>query len=599
MDSIRDLVQSAGISPYQHYIPELDRIGKKVLCKLHGDKNTPNLSLTDKGGKITFSCFACGKHGDALDFIQGVEGIGKTEAIEKLKTISGNGSRPTQKRADSKPLTLEQIKGLIPDAGYRYIRHHAYKAGNPPYIKALYRNEAGDKIGRFFTFSGDNQYQWNRQSKAVLYNQAAVQAKPSHVVFYPEGEKDCDSLSKLGLLSVTAGGANDFSAHLAEHFLGRDVVLLPDNDSHGRECMQKIAGLLQGIAASIRICDLPGLPVKGDISDWIQAGGTKEGLLELVKAVPEWKRDTRTETASQISIVSIHDFLAMEIPQREVVLSPWLPSQGLCMVYGYRGSGKTYILLGVAVAISSGGAFLRWHADNPRRVVYIDGEMPAKVMQERLSSVIASADKEPLPGHLQIITSDFQKNGLPDLSTPEGQSIMDAYFEKGDVVILDNISTLCRTGKENTGDDWGPVQAWGLSLRRKGISVIFVHHEGKNGLQRGTSKREDVLDTVIRLKRPGDYSPHEGLRVEVHYEKNRGIYGEDVKPFEVKLTADEEHLDWQIKDLEESLTERVAGLLNEGVPQNELAEMLQVSKGTVSKHKKRAQDQGLLKGVRS
>jgi putative DNA primase/helicase len=310
-------------------------------------------------------------------------------------------------------------------------------------------------------------------------------------------------------------------------------------------------------------------------------------------------KEQNASPAREISIVSIHDFLAMDIPQREVVLSPWLPAQGLCMVYGYRGSGKTYILLGVAVAISSGGAFLRWRAVNPRRVVYIDGEMPAKVMQERLSSVIMSADKEPLPGHLQIITSDFQKNGLPDLSTPEGQSIMDSYFEKGDVVILDNISTLCRTGKENTGDDWGPVQSWGLSLRRKGISVIFVHHEGKNGLQRGTSKREDVLDTVIRLKRPGDYSPHEGLRVEIHYEKNRGIYGEDVKPFEVKLMADVEHLDWQIKDLEESLTERVAGLLNENIPQNELAEMLQISKGTVSKHKKRAHDQGLLKGSRS
>lgn len=423
------------------------------------------------------------------------------------------------------------------------------------------------------------------------YIAVAPSVHPSgHVYHWVEG-KGLDDLALAELPEIILASKSEGKTPLKDLYKGTDK-------GNRNDALARLAGswVNDGLtviemleqARAVNLNNTPPLSEK-EIEQTIQSIFDKHHREQKQDAAP----------VREINIVSIHDFLAMDIPQREVVLSPWLPAQGICMVYGYRGSGKTYILLGVAVAISSGGAFLRFHAENPRRVVYIDGEMPAKVMQERLSSVIASADKEPLPGHLQIITSDFQKNGLPDLSTPEGQSMMDAYFEKGDVVILDNISTLCRTGKENTGDDWGPVQAWALSLRRKDISIIFVHHEGKNGLQRGTSKREDVLDTVIRLKRPGDYSPAEGLRVEVHFEKNRGIYGDDVKPFEVKLTADDSHLDWQIKDLEESLTERVAGLLNEGIPQNELAEMLQVSKGTVSKHKKRAQDQGLLKGGRS
>ena len=89
--------------------------------------------------------------------------------------------------------------------------------------------------------------------------------------------------------------------------------------------------------------------------------------------------------------------------------------------------------------------------------------------------------------------------------------------------------------KENEGEGWLPVQDWALDLRRRGISVLFVHHAGKAGAQRGTSRREDLLDSVVTLKHPADYNPSEGLRCDVHYEKARGFYGDEALPFEVKL----------------------------------------------------------------
>ncbi len=55
--------------------------------------------------------------------------------------------------------------------------------------------------------------------------------------------KDCDTLTVLGLLAVTAGSATDFTSymahHKAEHFKGRNVVLLPDNDNAGYESVKK------------------------------------------------------------------------------------------------------------------------------------------------------------------------------------------------------------------------------------------------------------------------------------------------------------------------------------------------------------------------
>ena len=104
-----------------------------------------------------------------------------------------------------------------------------------------------------------------------------------------------------------------------------------------------------------------------------------------------------------------------------------------------------------------------------------------------------------------------------------------------DVLMLDSLSTLVRSGKENPAEDWQPIQGWILRLRRMGKTTSMLHHEGKGGAQRGTSKREDVLDTVLRLRHPTDYSPAEVARFEVHFEKCRVLLGQSAKPFEARL----------------------------------------------------------------
>jgi Protein of unknown function (DUF3489) len=71
-------------------------------------------------------------------------------------------------------------------------------------------------------------------------------------------------------------------------------------------------------------------------------------------------------------------------------------------------------------------------------------------------------------------------------------------------------------------------------LRRRGISVLIVHHAGKGGQQRGTTRREDVLDTSISLRHPADYSPVEGARFEIHLEKARGVRGRESVRGEVR-----------------------------------------------------------------
>src|SRR4051794_17006714 len=291
--------------------------------------------------------------------------------------------------------------------------------------------------------------------------------------------------------------------------------------------------------------------------------------------------------------VTLADFLGRELPPRRMVLDPIVPEQGLAMLFGPRGVAKTHVGLGIGYAVASGGAFLRWSAPEPRRVLYVDGEMPAAAMQERLDAIVLAAERQP-PGddHFRLVTPDLQDDPLPDLASGEGQAALEPHVAAADLVILDNLSTLCRGGKENEAESWTPVQEWLLRLRRAGKSVLLIHHAGKGGAQRGTSKREDILDTIVGLRRPEDYRAGEGARFEVHLEKARGIAGARAEPFEATLEVRDGAALWTVRGLEEAELARVAALTREGLTVREIAAELGVSVGKASGLQRRAPGAG-------
>ena len=299
-------------------------------------------------------------------------------------------------------------------------------------------------------------------------------------------------------------------------------------------------------------------------------------------------------TAERLKVISVEDFLAVQIPPREFLLPPWLPSQGVVMVYSERGVGKTHFALGIAYAVACAGRFLHWEAPKARRALYIDGEMPAVAMQERLAGIVAASEKMAPTDFLRLITPDLQETGIPDLSDPGGQAAVDRHLDGVEFLVLDNISTLFRGGVENEAESWAPVQEWVLKLRQRRVSTMFVHHAGKGGQQRGTSRREDILDTTIRLKRPADYQAADGARFEIHFDKARGLVGEDARPVEAQMETREGKAYWTTKDMDERLTERVAECLNNEQTFREAAQELGVTKSTISRHKKKAASLGLL-----
>ena len=112
---------------------------------------------------------------------------------------------------------------------------------------------------------------------------------PNKSVYVVEGEKDVDRLATLGLVATcNAGGAGKWRKEHSECLKDRTVIVIPDNDDAGRDHAQKVAqSLRKNTTQMVRILELPDLPEKGDVSDWLDAGGTVEELLKLKTSTPE------------------------------------------------------------------------------------------------------------------------------------------------------------------------------------------------------------------------------------------------------------------------------------------------------------------------
>ena len=255
-------------------------------------------------------------------------------------------------------------------------------------------------------------------------------------------------------------------------------------------------------------------------------------------------------------------------------------------------SEKSWLGLSIGLAVASGGSLLRWHAPSPRRVLLCDGEMPLPDLQARLSSIMAGFGSEVPNDGFRILAADQTEGGI-NLGNVEGQLALERHLEGVDLLILDNLSTLLANGSEGSSDAWLPIQNWLLRLRREGIAVLIIHHAGVNGKQRGTSRREDALDTVIALRRPADYSPEQGARFEIHIEKARTLAGDGAAPFEALVEPFETGLGkpairWLARDLKPPLLHRAAELFAEGHTVREVGVRLGISRSEAGRMRQQA-----------
>jgi putative DNA primase/helicase len=191
----------------------------------------------------------------------------------------------------------------------------------------------------------------------------------------------------------------------------------------------------------------------------------------------------------------------------------------------------------------------------------------------------------------------FERTGkVLNITNPEiQQAITRRCITTGaKVLILDNLSTLASGMRENEADSWELVNSWLLDLRRRKIAVVIVHHAGRSGEMRGTSKREDNVSWIIALddaKKNAD--DKRGARFVSRFSKpSRNTQGE-VPAYEWHFVTDEATGLVSIGYRQAQTMDVFLALIEDGVRENnQIAQEMKISPATVSRLAKRASDAG-------
>lgn len=326
---------------------------------------------------------------------------------------------------------------------------------------------------------------------------------------------------------------------------------------------------------------------------------------------PDAKAAGDAEKPLTLIVRPLPELLAASYPAPEFALEPLLPHPGLMMVYGPTGIAKTYFAIALGLAIASGHQILNYKSAVRRGVMYVDGELGNRAMQGRVRKMLSGHEFQ--PEGFYTLTRDDQAGGMiPDLNELAAQTmLLDAIPDDVDVVILDNLSTLTSShgngssDSANSWDSWDDMQRLLLSLRRRGLSTIVVHHANKGGVaQSGTERKVHVMDTVVSLRwhKPpeGEGQQHDTV-IEVHVVKGRNLPRGELEPFIATLSgsaADREGnqtLAWTTEDLGPKKAEQIESMLKMGMPISQIVTELGCASSFAYRVKDRLEGAGTLK----
>jgi len=399
----------------------------------------------------------CKKGWDVIGLEMALSGSDFATAKAAVFSIIGRPA-PTREDAD-----VEACYDYVDEAGrllYQVVRKHGKK----------FVQRRPDSAGGWI---------WNlKGTSPVPYRLPEVIA--SRFVAVVEGEKDAGNLYRIGITATcNNGGAGKFSPELAKWFTGKHVAVLPDFDAPGREHALKVADLLSPVAASVKIIELPDLPPKGDVSDWLAAGGTVDQLRNLFRRAPIFSDTFEFQIPLSPAGEPTPDERYLHTFPREMDLAGgvdkfWdLPAQEgiptafprltrslgggmrkgeIYIIGGNQGSGKTSLALQFALAV------LR----KTLGVLYFSMEMSARDVFQRMAAIEARVDL--------LEFRDLQKGAaIFSIDLPEmKQRLIDQSRELSRFPLL--VSTKSSVTPEHIGEACHRIKS------RSRLDLIIVDH---------------------------------------------------------------------------------------------------------------------------
>lgn len=298
-----------------------------------------------------------------------------------------------------------------------------------------------------------------------------------------------------------------------------------------------------------------------------------------------------TLSAPSILVLTADVFCSRQWPERPTILGP-MRERSIGTIYAEAGVGKSLLVHSLVVAIARGpidgtgtpiGGLdgFGWTVPEARKVLLVDGELPAGELAERINAWNPAAV---VPANL-LVCSDDASGGIPSFMTQEGRDAIESHLDGVAAIFMDNVSTLLTgEGDANAAESWQAAQDWLLSLRRRGLLVQLVDHAGKTGGRgpRGTSRKLDIVDYAIELSHARDWQADNGCRFQLKFTKSRGVSDHRVIPRSVILEHDSRGvLRWAVRTMGEVQREEALEMLSQGASVRDVVESLDVSKSSV------------------
>jgi RecA-family ATPase len=346
---------------------------------------------------------------------------------------------------------------------------------------------------------GKGGWHWQGSERRVPYRLSDLLKYADASVFITEGEKDADRVASLGHCATTAA-SGEWTADCVKALAGRDCLILEDNDATGRKKALEAAAALYGTVKSVRIVRLPGLPDKGDVSDWLDADPRRaDKLVDICFDAPAWKPDEAPpaavaddKSAAPLPFIDMSRWDEEPLPERAWAVLDRVPLRQTALFSGEGGAGKSIVTLHECCAHVLGRDWLQ-SLPKPGPAIFIDAEDEETELHIRVGCIaqhygVSFADL--IKGGLHLLSfvgkdavlATFSRSGKIE-STPLYQQILEAAGDIKPVMIGIASSANVFAGSEN---DRSQVQQFVALLTRMAIaaggSIQLISHPSLTGI---------------------------------------------------------------------------------------------------------------------